>query len=428
MRIALLLAGLMAVPLLLTAREPDKIYHTNIRTVKLHKAGDQASYPAIGLNTGEQLELHFDDMDGDVKFYYYSFVLCNADWTPANIQPFDYVRGFLSNRIGNYRGSSVVQTRYTHYQAQFPERGSAPTRSGNYLLKVFLNDDTSKLAFTRRFLVVNTKAQVIAQVMQPFNSNYFQTHQRVQVGITTQPGQINSLSPQDIKVVVLQNYNWGSASVIDRPTVFRSNYYEYSDENNTVFEAGREWRWIDLRSLRLMSERMEKIVDDDRSARVDVIVQPDQERRLQRYIMYRDLNGLFTVENRDNANPLWQGEYAWVHFRYVPPGNRAYEGKSLYLFGEMTQFRADTASKMIFNEEKGQYEKSLYLKQGYYNYNYVTLTDRRDPGVNPSLENTEGNVWITENSYLVMVYFRPFGARADELIGFARVNSALGQR
>ena len=126
---------------------PDHVYKSNIHTVKLYKAGDIYSYPVLILNSGEQLELHFDDMDADIKNYYYSFQLCNADWTPANIQIFDYIRGFQSNRISNYRNSSIVQTRYTHYQAILPERNSAPTKGGNYLLKVFLNDDTSRLAY-----------------------------------------------------------------------------------------------------------------------------------------------------------------------------------------------------------------------------------------------------------------------------------------
>lgn len=408
-----------------TAQLPDHVYKSNIKTVKLFKSGDMYSYPVIMLNSNEQLELHFDDMDADVKYYYYSFQLCNADWTPANIQLFDYIRGFTSNRITNYRHSSLAQTRYTHYQAVLPERNGAPSKAGNYLLKVFLNDDTSKLVFTKRMLIVNTKATVSAQVLQPFNTNYFQTHQRVQVNVSTAQGQINAFSPQDLKVVVLQNNIWNNSSLLDRPTVFRGNYYEYSDEENTTFQSGKEWRWIDLRSLRLMSDRMTKIVDNDTSNRVDVYVKPDGERRQQLYIYYRDFNGIYTVENRDNSNALWQSDYAWVHFTYVPPGNRAYEGKSVYLFGELTNYLQDDNSKMIFNEEKGVYEKALYLKQGYYNYSYVTLTDKKQPGVQALYENTEGNYWGTENSYMVLVYFRNFGARADELIGFTKINSAF---
>ena len=117
-----------------SAQLPDHIYKPNIRTVKLHKYGDIYSYPVLVLNSNDQVELHFDDMDADVKYYYYAFQLCNADWTPANVQTYDYIRGFQSSRITNYRNSSLTQIRYTHYQALLPERNSAPTKAGNYLL------------------------------------------------------------------------------------------------------------------------------------------------------------------------------------------------------------------------------------------------------------------------------------------------------
>lgn len=416
---------LLFVPLCLNAQMPDHIYKPNIRTIKLFKYGDIYSYPVLTLNGNDQLELHFDDMDGDVKYYYYSFQLCNADWKPANVQPYDYIRGFQSNRIGTYRTSSIVQTRYTHYQAVFPERNSAPTRGGNYLLKVFLNDDTSKLVFTKRFLVVNKKTSVSGQILQPFNGNYFQTHQRVQASVSMAAGQINPFSPQDLKVVILQNNIWSFGSLIDKPTLFRGNYYEYTDDEYTTFAAGKEWRWIDLRSLRLRSDRMLRIDDSDSSGRTDIYVNPDGDRRQQLYVYYRDLNGIYTIENRDNANPYWQGDYAWVHFTFAPAGNRPYEGRSIYLFGELTNYTQDENSKMVFNEMKGVYEKVLYLKQGYYNYSYVTQTDRKQAGVTPLFDNTEGNYWGTENSYTILVYFRPFGARSDELIGYVSINSSF---
>lgn len=422
-KLLLLYCVLMAV--LGSAQIPDHIYQPNIHSIKLYKYGDIYSYPVMGLNSSDQIELHFDDLDGDVKNYYYGFQLCNADWTPANVQLFDYVRGFRSNRISNYRVSSVVQTRYTHYQAVLPERNSMPIKAGNYLLKVFLNDDTSKLIFTKRFLIVSKKAAVSAQVLQPFSGSQFRTHQRVQVSVSTASGQINSFSPQDLRVVVVQNNIWASASIIDRPTIFRGNYYEYSDDENTTFPAGKEWRWIDLRSLRLMSDRMIDLKESDSTNRVDVYVKPDVDRRQQLYVYYRDLNGIYTIENNDGYNPYWQSDFAWVHFTYIPPGNRAYEGKSIYVFGELTNYDQNENAKMDFNEEKGVYEKALYLKQGYYNYSYVTLPNNTQQGVAPVLENTEGNYWGTENGYMVMVYFRPFGARSDELVGFASVNSAF---
>jgi hypothetical protein len=406
------------------AQIPDHIYRENIRTVKLHKYGDIYGYPVIILNSSDQVELHFDDMEGGVKNYYYAFQLCNADWKPANIQPFDYIRGFQSSRITTYRYSSIINTKYTHYQAILPERSSVPTRSGNYLLKVFLNDDTSKLMFTKRLLVVNNKTVVSAQVFQPYNGNLARTHQRVQVSVNTANAQISAFSPQDIKVTVVQNYVWPGALSFDRPTIFRGNYFEYYDEAYTTFPSGKEWRWVNLRSFRLMSDRVQRIVDTSRY-RTDIYVKPDGERKSQVYFYYPDIDGIYTVQNDDGTNPYWQSDYAWVHFTFIPPGNRAYEGRSVYLFGELTNYAPDENSKMDFNDLTGVYEKSLYLKQGYYNYSYITLTDRKEEGFVPSFENTEGNFWGTANNYMVLVYFRPFGARADELIGYTRINSTF---
>jgi hypothetical protein len=408
--------------LFLNAQIPDHIYKPSIHTVKLYRAGDIYSYPILSLNSGDQLELHFDDLDADFKNLYYSFQLCNADWSPANLQSFDYIRGFQTTRITNYRNSSISFTRYTHYQATLPDRNSVPTRSGNYMLRVFRNNDTTDMFFTRRFLVVDNKVSIASQVRQPFNSQLFQSDQRVNVIVNTANANINTLSPQDLKLVVLQNNSWQGAAYVDRPTIYRGNYYEYSDDN-TSFQSGREWRWIDLRSLRLMSDRMERMVDT--SKRIDVYVKPDAERKQQIYVYYRDINGIYTVENRDSNNPFWQSDYAYTHFTFVPPNNQPYPGKDVYLFGELTNYLANDSSRMVFNADKGVYERTLFLKQGYYNYSYITVDGTGKPLNRFSFASTEGNFNNTENNYTILVYYRSFGGRSDELIGYTQLNSLV---
>ena len=148
---------LLLAAFLVQAQSPERIVRSNIRSVKLFKAADQTASPVLFLGQSDQLELHFDDTESSIKAYYYTLQLCNADWTEARLPAFDYLKGFITQRIQNYRLSSGVQTRYMHYQALIPERNSGPTRSGNYLLKVFLNDDTTQLAFTRRVVVVGKK-------------------------------------------------------------------------------------------------------------------------------------------------------------------------------------------------------------------------------------------------------------------------------
>lgn len=402
------------------AQIPDHIYYPSIHSVKLYRNGDIYSYPILTLNGADRLDLHFDDLDADVKTLYYTYQLCNADWTPANIQTYDYIRGFQSVRLNTYRYSSISTIRYTHYEASIPDRNSVPTRSGNYMLKVFRNNDTSALLFTKRFLVVDNKIAIASQIRQPFSSQLYLSDQRVQVILNTANAKINTFSPQDLKITVVQNYSWPTAALVDRPSIYRGNYYEYNDDA-TSFPSGREWRWIDLRSLRLMSERMDQL--NNRKDSVNVYIKPDAERKQQVYVYYRDLNGLYTIENRDGNNPLWQSDYAYVHFTFVPPGKQAYPGKDVYVYGELTNYLPNDASRMEFNKEKGQYEKVLFLKQGYYNYSYVTL-DAVKPSRNRfAFDNTEGNFNNTENDYMILVYFRPFGARADELIGFAQLNS-----
>ena len=403
------------------AQIPDHVYRSNIRSVTLTRYADIYSYPVMTLNSADQFELHFDDMDNDVKSYYYTYLLCNTDWTPSTLFTFDYIRGFQNVRISDYRTSSIAITRYTHYQAVLPDRNCVPVRSGNYLLKVFLDGDTSKLVFTKRFLVVDNRSSIAAEIQQPFNAQWFQKYQKVSVGVTLN-STVNVFNQNDVRVVLIQNFAWPTALYLNRPNIYRGNYFGYNDEAITSFPAGKEWRWIDLRSLRLMSDRMQRL--DKNKSVTDVFVKPDGERLQQPYIYYRDLNGLFTIENSDNVNPYWQGDYAYVHFSYFPPANRPYEGKNIYVYGELTGYGINDSTKMVFNADRGAYEKTLFLKQGYYNYSYVTITDARATG-NFSIENTEGNYWATENNYMVLVYYHQFGSRADELIGFTSLNSLL---
>ncbi|MET0637550.1 MAG: DUF5103 domain-containing protein [Chitinophagaceae bacterium] len=406
------------------AQLPDQVYDPQIHTVTLTRSGDPLSYPIMTLNAGDQLQLDFDDLRGGYRNLYYTFVLCNADWSVSNLPSFDFIRGFQSTRITSYRNSSISEIPYTHYQASVPDRSSIPSRSGNYLLKVFNNNDTSDLLFTKRFLVVDSRVSIAAQIKQPFNSLYFQTDQRVQVIVNTANARINTLSPQDLKVVVLQNNIWSTSVLVDRPGIYRGNYFEYNDDL-TSFPSGREWRWIDLRSLRLLSDRMDRIVDT--AGRTDVYIKTESPRSQQVYFYYRDQNGRYVIENSDGNNPQWQSDYAYVHFTFVPPGGQAFGGKDVYVFGELTNYKTDDQSRMIYNNEKGWYESTLLLKQGYYNYSYV-VTDSRNPVINRySLIGTEGNFTSTENVYTVLVYYRGFGSRSDELLGYTTVSSFIAR-
>jgi hypothetical protein len=400
----------------LVAQAPDSIYANNIKTVKLYNAGNQLSLPVINLNSSDQVELDFDDMDADVKYYYYTYQLCNYDWSPANVSQFDYIKGFTQLKISTYRFSSIALTRYTHYQAILPDRSSLPTRSGNYLVKVYLNGDTSQLAFTKRLMVVENKASILAKISQPFAPDYFRTHQKVQFTVDIRG--IDAFNAnQQVKVVILQNYRWDNALKNFPPTFIRGTALEYNSENIGVFPGGKEWRWVDLTDFHLQSDRVRTAEYNKRST--EVYMKPDGQRDQQRYVYYRDFNGMYTVSAIRGINPFWEGDYATVHFSFSPPNGLAYPNKNIYLFGQLTNYNYADSLKMIFNPEKGVYETHIFLKQGYYDFTYVAV-DKNNPAIRNELD---GNYYETENLYTILVYYKSFTDRADQLIGAATLDT-----
>jgi len=412
-------AGLLA--FVVKAQTPDSIYAPNIRTPQLYQGGNQLGYPIMQLNSNDQLELHFDDLDGNVKNYYYTYQLCNADWTPAQVSVVDYIRGLNQVRIASYQLSSVSLTRYTHYQAMLPDANCLPSRSGNYLVKVFLDGDTSKLAFTRRMLVVDRKITGGVQLLQPLNYDIAHTNQRLLFKLN-----VSGINPSNaldqIRVVILQNLRWDNAIQGIKPTFYVGNNLEYNSNDDAItFPGGSEWRWLDVQSFRYQSDRVQRV--NYGKTYTEVFLRPDGDRSRQPYLYYRDYDGGYFIQTTESINPYYQTDYATTRFFFVPPDHSPWPDKDLYVLGQFTGGALNDSTKMTFNAEAGRYEWSCLLKQGFYNYSYVTV-DRADPARRPSFEFTEGNHIETENMYTILVYYRALGARADELVGYLSASSS----
>ena len=422
-RIFLLLILFSCIQTVRSQRQPDRIYMPSIKTPKLFQQNNQQSLPLIALGSNDLLELHFDEMGGAPRNFYYTFVLCNADWTPADVSVFDYIKGYPQNRLSQYRVSTITTSKYVHYQALLPERNCVPIKSGNYLLKVFLDADTARLAFTKRMMVVGNEVSIGAQVQQPYDNELLRTHQKIQVVVNTQ--QLNILSPQQTKLVILQNNRWDNAVKEIQPTFIRGKVMEYNAEQDCIFPAGKEYRWADLQSFRFQSDRIAQI--DKNSEPNEIYIRPDVERNNLRYIFFRDRNGWDEISTTESVNPWWQTGYANVHFTFAPANNQPFAGKSVYLIGEMTGNQIGDTSRMEYDAIKGVYTRTYLLKQGYYSYTYVTK-DNRDRSAKADAGLTDGNYWETENEYAVLFYYRSFSSRHDELVGITTINSASGRR
>jgi len=420
------LSSLLLFFLFLTAhsqKQLDRIYMDNIRGVAFFKQGDPYSFPILELGSAELLELHFDELGRQPRNFFYTFQLCNADWTPADLNVFDYLRGFTQNRILQYRMSSATTIPYVHYQVNLPERSCLPVKSGNYLLKIFLNGDTSQLAFTRRMMIVKNQVPIGVSAQQPFDPSLQLTHQKIQVSLDVKS--INLYMQQLGKLVIIQNNRWETARSPQLPMIIRENLVEFNAEQDAVFPAGKEYRWADLRSVRFQSDRIDRI--DNSSAPVRVYLKTDQERSKNRYTFFPDLNGHFSIGTTDQYNSWWQGDYMDIQFTLEPTGKQPYPGKDVYLWCEATLMLPPEQYRMEWNESKGVYEKSLQLKQGYYSYSYITSRHKAPISI-PDFSVTEGNYFEAENEYTILFYYRSFSARYDELLGIQRLRTGIGLR
>lgn len=391
-----------------------------IHAVQFSVAGNQMAYAIMDLGQSQGLELDFDDFDPRPKVYNYTFLLCDEHWQPVLLSPFDYLKGFNQARITDYKYSSVARTKYLHYKAVLPNNQCMPIKSGNYLLKVFLEGDTSKLAFERRMLVVDPKVSIAATVRQPADFARSAEFQKVQFSIDV--SRLHVQNPlQQVKVVVLQNERWDNAVHHLQPAFMRGSIYEYNGERDLLFESGKEYRWVDLQSFRFQSERIAGVQIADSAAPYQVEVKTDISRQSVQYMPYADYNGFFKIASSEHINPWWQGDYGWVRFSYRPQDGQPLIGKQLYILGQMNGYRYDGNSLMQFDPAKGLYEKTLLLKQGFYSYLYATKSTDGQSSV--EIKSTEGNYWETENDYTILVYYQSYSDRAPQLVGCATINS-----
>jgi hypothetical protein len=396
----------------------DYVYSPHIRTVQFHETSWEYAAPIIALNGGERLELSFDDLEGDQKQYSYTFVHCNADWTPSDLMVSEYLDGFYDINILNFSFSVNTFQKYTHYMAVFPQPNSVRfTKSGNYLLCVYANGDPKNLAISRRFMVYDDKLRITAGFRQPIGGG--DQEKKQQMDFTIHTGNYDLTNPfKDMKVVLTQNNRWDNAVTDIKPTFMNGTQLIYSLDDASTFRGGNEFRYFDTRSLRFLTERVKEIYRD-KELMNHVTLHPDENRSAKPYIYYPDFNGNFVIRNREShGNMDIEADYVYVHF-FLPYPVAEAQG-NFYVMGKLTDWRMNRMSRMTYNYTLLGYEAKLYLKQGFYNYIYV-LSDDAKKGGDETV--TEGSHWDTENDYNVYVYHRKFGTYYDQLIGFKKLNS-----
>jgi hypothetical protein len=415
------LACLTFCPFFIAAQNIDTIFSETINSVQLRSNGDfkNGNLPVIPLKGGN-LVLSFDDMTATFANFSYTVELCDRDWKPTRLEKIEYIEGLNEDRITDFKNSQATNIPFVNYQLSLPNSTIRWNKSGNYLLKVFEDDGDKTPVLTRRFIVFEPILLPAAEFQIPVGFKFNSSHE---MDLKIEAKNFRVANPtNELRATVLQNGRWETAKMNVPPSFVVGDQINFDYQDSLIWSAGKEWRYVDIRSSRFRSERINTIVNGEKTW--EFLMRPDFDRSREPYLIYPDLNGGFFVETQDynnvgGANSRIQADYVnlFMALKYKEPIPDA----DVYMYGQMTDWKIDERFKLEYDERRLEYAGEVQLKQGFYNYSYAVVPRKTGK---PDYSMLEGDWYETENEYHIIIYYRPFGARYDRVIGYQKVLSS----
>lgn len=387
-----------------------QIYDDNIKTLQVLPNGESLKLPMIEFGSADEIIISFDELGYEVSNFYYKIVHCDAYWNESNMASMEYLDGFDGGMIDMYEYSVNTTVNYIHYKIVFPNDDVRLKLSGNYAVQIARDGDfedgvVATACFSLVEPIVDIDMEVNGVTRRELNGRYQSVALNVMVdGVGAQD------KMQDFIVVVRQNNRWDNGAYLNRPTYVNGDRLRYENNDVLIFEGGNQYRSIDFSSRYTYGAGIDYI-EYDRDI-YHVVLEADASRASNQEGYAMDAHGGYAVNLQKNDYSDTEADYMWVHFYY--PADVPYLEGRMYILGDLTQNLVDDKSEMIYDLSEKCYMRSLLLKQGGYNYVYALKTKNKS---DLSVMMTEGSFWQSRNRYEVMVYYRPFGARYDRLVG-----------
>lgn len=338
------------------------------------------------------------------------FRFCDQDWHPyQNIFLLNYGKNIEYNLKFELLPFTVLDARY-HYEGSIPNKNNyvAFPFSGKWMFYITDMQDTSKVFASGKFYVVrpnvvlnvNKKNEVLEdKVYSP------QVLARV-FNITTNFYLPQEFSPSFVDhVEIIENQKIYYPVLINRN--FNTNTRQYYWDGNRDFSftardirPGNEYRETDLRNFNIYNRK-------------DV---PAHFEGMEYSRFYKegsdDLNGgsLYLFYKNDYA------DYLNVTFKIRPPNNNF---QSIFLVGAFNHWQILPEYQMT--NIGGVYTKTISLKRGIYDYQYVAADIIGNKIENADWFVLEGNYWETSNVYYIFLYYNdPNYGGYNRIIGYQK--------
>jgi len=394
-----------------TTRYGNRIYKDYIKSVQLHQIGLKFSLPQIALHSGDRLQLDFDDLAGDYIKYSYTLVHCDANWQPSDIVAFDYLGGYSQDDITDYSFSFNTFQTYTHYRLIIPNANMQMLLSGNYVLKVFKDNNPDSLVFTRKVMVYENGVAIQGSERRGIGDGAY-TKQEIIFTIVPK----STIATQNLQVFISQNGRWDNAISGLQPASIQGTSLVYDMDEGNVFDGGNQFRSFDMTSLKYLTQNEDAFVPA--KSAVEINLKRDDPRPGGDYFTFADIGGQFLIQDKDDDSTPINSQYVYINF-YLAMDSEVTVG-NLYVFGALTDWQCQPDFQMHYDEHKHGYVCTAYLKQGYYEYAYAY---RPKGSTVADLTFIEGNHSETTNTYTIYAYYRPPGTFYDKLVGFATVHA-----
>lgn len=385
------------------------IFDRRFRTLKTEVEDNFMSPPVIRLGTNDRILVKFDEIGEDNSYLEYRLIHCDADWQPSRLIESEYLEGFNSVRIEDYAYSTATFVHYVNYLIAFPNEDLQIKHSGNYLLQVYDPERPEETLLQTRFQVTENRARIEGNVTSRTDMGHNTYWQQLAFEIDCQG--IGEFNPyQDIIVYVTQNNREATKRRIMTPLRVSGDKIIYEHLNDLVFGASNEYRRFESVSNSFPGMRVDSL--RYMGSNYHVWLKVDEPRQSASYSYDQTQHGRFLVREYNSTDSDIGADYITVHFLLECPELPSYD---IYLDGEFTHDRMDKENQLTYDHRVGGYVAEVPLKQGAYNYQYVTRS--RQTG-EISTSTIEGDKYETLNEYGIAVYFRPPGARADRLISY----------
>ena len=392
------------------------IFDPAFRSLKVTLDANEFAPPVITLGDPlSRLTVSFDELGDERRFMRYELVHCDALWQPEGLVASEFLDGFNEGEVEDYEFSRATLVHYVHYSITIPNREIRITETGNYLLRVYDESNPDETLLQARFGVSDFSAGVYAGVTSLTDIDTNRNHQ--QLGLTVDLQHAAGIDDpfNDLRIVVSQNGRTDNEVVLTAPQRVLGDRVIYEHLRPLIFKAGNEYRRFETVSTSYPGMGVENISAD--TPIYNMWLYTDSPRGAIPYSYDSTQHGRFFVRESSSSRSDTEADYVMVHFSLEMP---EIAGADVFLDGDFVQRRFDPVSRMVYNRATGRYENSMMLKQGAYNYQYLTVPSGSLQGETAPVE---GDFYQTVNEYTVRVYHRPRGGRFDRLIGVGMIVS-----